>query len=329
MSASDNPIKQTFLPIVTTYTISSQEIPLDIIGPDSQLLAQAFYDYQQEVGYDSLPIIGDSTDIAEAFGCEIGFSQREPFVKQPLIFSCEEEVAQLDIATTKNFRGIQVTLRAVGILAGYATKDIPVIVNSPGPLTATGRILGVESLMLNMALKPSMIKLLLEKVTQFTISYTEALVDAGADIIFLPDPVASGDLISPQMFREFVFPMLKRQIDSINRPTILHICGRIMPVAKDMVETGATVLSVDQNTNIREIRAAVGEKVIIGGNLDPVKVLEKKHPEEVADAARRCCREGGGNFILMPGCSITPETPVANIKALIEVAKDELGKRSQ
>jgi MtaA/CmuA family methyltransferase len=328
MSAGDNPIKQTFLPIISTFSISSQGTPLEVIARDSQLLAQAFYDYQQKVGYDCLPMVGDSTDIAEAFGCEIGIGQREPFVKQPRIFSSEEEVAQLDIPKIRNFRGVQVTLQTVGILARYAKKEIPVIVNSPGPLTATGRILGVENLMLSMASEPAIVKLFLEKVTQFTISYTEALVDAGADIIFLPDPVASGDLISPKMFREFVFPMLKRQIDSINRPTLLHICGRILPIAKDMVDTGATLLSIDQTTDIKEIRAAIGEDVILGGNLDPVEVLEKKRPEEVADAARRCCREGGENFILMPGCAITPETPVANIKALIEVAKDELGTRS-
>ncbi len=324
MAANHNAINQTFLPIVTTYTISSEQTPLETIVSNSQLLAQAFYDYQQKVGYNCLPIMGDSTYVAEAFGCQVGYGQREPFVRQTHTFADPAEVAQLDIPEIGNCARIQAMLQAVSTLSRQATKQIPVIVNSPGPLTSTGRILGMDNLMLNMALNPAMVKSLLEKVTRFLITYTEALVDCGADIFFLPDPMASTDLISPAMFNEFALPMLKRQVSSVDRPVLLHICGKIMPIVKDMADTGAALISIDQNINVEEIRAAIGQKPLIGGNLDPIEILEKKTAAEVAAAARRCCRQGGEDFILMPGCTITPQTPSENIKALIEVAKEEL-----
>jgi len=321
---NDKAILQSFLPIVTTYTVCSEQAPLEAVAADSRLLAQVFYEHQQKAGYDCLPIMGDSTYVAEAFGCEIGYDPREPFVKQTLALTDTAEVARLDIPQVDDHPRLLAMLQAVGILARQADNKMPVLVNSPGPLSSAGRIMGIDNLMLNMALNPALVKGLLEKVPRFIVAYTEALIEWGADIIFLPDPMASSDLISPAMFNEFVMPMLKHQVGRIDKPILLHICGKIMPIAGDMADTGATLLSIDQQVDIQSMREAIGPGVLIGGNLDPVEMIEKKTAEQIASAARRCCRQAGENFILMPGCTITPRTPVENIKALIETAKNEL-----
>ena len=200
------------------------------------------------------------------------------------------------------------------------------MVNSPGPLSSASRILGMDNLMLKLVTEPALVKTLLEKLTQFIISFTDALIEAGADIIFLPEPAGSTNLISPGMFREFVFPILKRQIEQIGRPTVLHICGKIIPIVRDMADTDAEILSIDQDVSIQKARELIDDNVALGGNIDPIEVLAKKTPEEISRISRMNCHEGGANFVLMPGCTITPDTPVENIRAMMNVAKEELDK---
>jgi uroporphyrinogen decarboxylase len=90
-----------------------------------------------------------------------------------------------------------------------------------------------------------------------------------------------------------------------------------------MAETRATLLSLDQRVDLRKVREIVGKDVLLGGNLDPVEVLLKQTPEKVDQAARKCYEDGGPDqFILMPGCTILPDTPVENIRAMMQVAKE-------
>lgn len=312
-----------FFPIVTTHSVTSQGIPLELFMNDSELLSQVFLDYQQKVGYDCFPIMEDSTFTAEAFGCKIGFKEREAFVTEPLSFSSEEEIESYNIPKPENCRRIQLILEAVKYVSRYASKERPVIANSTAPLTSAAKIMGMENLLKKMVREPRLITKLLDKVTEFIISFTDALLEAGADIIFVADPIASADVISPQMFKRFAFPQLNRLIRGIHRPTILHICGNIYPIVHDMIETGPTMLSIDHCVSIKKVRRMVGKDIILGGNLDPGDILFEKTPQQVTDESWRCFREGGReNFILMPGCTIIPDTPVENIRAMMKVAKE-------
>jgi len=64
--------------------------------------------------------------------------------------------------------------------------------------------------------------------TKANIEYTKALIDAGAEIIVISDPIASPDLISPKDFSSIVKPELKKLSQSITSKGaigVLHICG--------------------------------------------------------------------------------------------------------
>ena len=317
----------TFIPIVTTYTITSQGISPELFMNDSQLLSQVFLDYQQRVGFDSLPIMEDSTFTAEAFGCKIGFTEREAFVTEPLTIPSEEKIENYPVPKPKNCNRIQLILEAVQNVSRFASKEKPVIANSTAPLTSAAKTLGMENLLKRMIREPKLITIFLNKVTEFIISFTDALLEAGADIIFVADPVASPDVISPKMFRKFAFPQLKLLIQRIRRPTILHICGNIYPIVHDMIQTAPTMLSVDHCVSIKKVRDMVGKDIILGGNLAPGEILLEKTPGQVTNESWRCCREGGKeNFILMPGCTIVPDTPVGNLRAMMNVAKQSASK---
>ncbi|MBW1933588.1 MAG: hypothetical protein DRH11_15270 [Deltaproteobacteria bacterium] len=312
----------SFIPIVTTYSVTSPDMPLKELLQDSSRICDAFLAYQQSAGYDCIPVMGESTFTAEAFGCRIGLKQHEAFVVKPIVFSSPREIREYVLPPLDKCRTIQTFREAIQRLATYSGEK-PLVTNSTAPFTTAAKIMGMQDFLMKTLSEPELVRALVEKVTSFIIAITRELISAGADLIFIADPLASCDIIAPEMFRHLVYPNLKRIIESIDRPTILHICGKIDRIAKYMAETGATILSIDHNVRIENIRDIVGQDVILGGNLDPAGILLKKDPETIAEDARKCFELAGkDNFILMPGCTIVPNTPVENIRAMIKVAKE-------
>jgi uroporphyrinogen decarboxylase len=88
-----------------------------------------------------------------------------------------------------------------------------------------------------------------------------------------------------------------------------------------MSETGADVLSIDQCMELTESRKTVPEAVL-GGNVDPIQSLLMGTREQVEKDTLNCLRTAGTNrYILMSGCGVPPNTPVENLKTMVETGK--------
>jgi len=88
-----------------------------------------------------------------------------------------------------------------------------------------------------------------------------------------------------------------------------------------MSETGADVLSLDQCMGLTESRTTVPDAVL-GGNVDPIQSLLMGTREQVEKDTLNCLRTAGTNrYILMSGCGVPPNTPVENLKTMVETGK--------
>ncbi len=310
------------LPIVTTYTISSLDIDFEKLVHDGEMLFERFREFQLASGYDTLMIMGDGTYIAEAFGCDMTYEKREPFITSTLPIETEEQAAAVAIPEVECCGRIRALFDAIRMAKKTVGDNVPIITNSPAAFTSTARILGMNETYMNLVMKPDMVKIIIDKVAEYTRNYTDAVIEAGADMIFLADPAASTNLLSPAMFREFAVAAIKQQVEAASVPAMLHICGKVLPIATDMADVGAAMLSIDQDVEVAEIRKTVGNDVVIGGNMDPHQVVAKKSVAEVREKAHENFRDGGENFVLVPGCTIVPNTPMENVRAMCEVASE-------
>jgi len=162
---------------------------------------------------------------------------------------------------------------------------------------------------------------LLDKINDFLLDFGRALIESGANALFIPDPTASSTMISPLMFRELVLPRLQSLINHLDVPCILHICGDTSPILSSIGETGADVLSLDQCMGLTESRKTVPDAVL-GGNVDPVQSLLMGTREQVEKDTLHCLRSAGtSRYILMSGCGVPPNTPVENLKTMVETGK--------
>jgi uroporphyrinogen-III decarboxylase len=69
-------------------------------------------------------------------------------------------------------------------------------------------------------------------------------------------------------------------------------------------------------------RAAAGAEQALCGNLDPVRVMLGGTPAEIRAALAACEREAGPRYVVGAGCEIPRGTPLQNVRALVEYARN-------
>lgn len=190
-----------------------------------------------------------------------------------------------------------------------------------GPFTLAGLMMGVEGSALSTLTDPQLMHAVLDFCTRVINRYARVLEMAGADMIGILEPTAK--LISPNAFREFSVPYIRRIKESLSVPLILHICGDATPHLSYMVETGVEGLSLDAPVCFPEVVKLIPEDVCLVGNVDPVKVLAHGSPEEVRQSVRKLVEsmKEYDNFILSTGCDLPPETPLENIEAFMQAGR--------
>jgi uroporphyrinogen decarboxylase len=135
-------------------------------------------------------------------------------------------------------------------------------------------------------------------------------------------------LISAKQFREFAKPYLAEVVSAVKGLTggvgpSLHICGDSSNIWPDMADTGASVLSIDDQVDLAAASAQVGDRVGLIGNVRPTASMANGTPGDVKANARECFDKGVGNpkgYILGLGCALPINTPPENVHALNDAA---------
>jgi uroporphyrinogen decarboxylase len=106
---------------------------------------------------------------------------------------------------------------------------------------------GMENLLLDYYDNPRLAHELAEMVIDYKIRLMRKAIREGADAVVSGDDYANqhGTVMSPQHFRQFVLPYLKRSIDAAHDegvPFIKHTDGNIWAILDDLVQAGIDAL---------------------------------------------------------------------------------------
>jgi oxygen-independent coproporphyrinogen-3 oxidase len=167
---------------------------------------------------------------------------------------------------------------------------------------------------------PALVRELLERIARATTAYLKSQIAAGASAIQLFDTWA-GEL-TPAEYNAFELPatqMIFSALAGADIPKILFAKGSAQHLAS-LAKTGASVLSVDCNTDLAEARRNLGPHIALQGNVDPAILLGDE--AAIRRAAREAIEKTGGlGHILNLGHGILPTTPVANAKAFVDAGQ--------
>lgn len=261
------------------------------------------------------------TVLVEAMGCEVnmGTKNRQPSViAHPYPKSLDDAAIPADLLQKGR---IPAVLEAIKIVREKVGPDVPIIGGMEGPVTVASDLVSVKSFMKWSIKKTDLFEQALDLATEAAIAYANAMVEAGADIIAIADPVASPDLMSPDTFRQFLQSRLQKFSASVNSVTVLHICGKVNAILSDMADCGFEGLSVEEKIGTaKEGKDIIGNRARLVGNVSsPFTLLPG--PIDKIKAEAKTALEGGID-VLAPGCGIAPMTPLEHIKAMV-AARDE------
>ncbi len=160
----------------------------------------------------------------------------------------------------------------------------------------------------------------MDTLTDLSIKYATAQVKAGADTILIGEATCSGDLISPDTYRDFVVPYHSRLCPAIPAPSILHICGNSTRHIPYLAQTGAAGYSFDEGAEINITREQLKGKVAMIGYVPTVNPLLQGTPEAVYQYSLDCL--GHEVDILTPGCSLPQHVTFDNLAAINQAVYD-------
>lgn len=231
-----------------------------------------------------------------------------------------------DIDMTPHFPEDYLTRGRIPVLCKALKKvkeevgdEVAVIGGVIGPFTIVGELIGINNFMVATLKHPKMLHEFLRVATKAATQLAQALVQAGADVICIEDMLASMDMISPKIYKELAWPWEEELTSRIApAPVILHICGRVNPIIKPMIATGAAALSFEPKTDVAAVKLAIqeeGKKIGVIGGIDTMKDLFFGNPEIARASALKAAEDGYD--VIAPGCSIPPGATTETIKAML------------
>jgi uroporphyrinogen decarboxylase len=170
--------------------------------------------------------------------------------------------------------------------------------------------------------QPDAWRLLLEKLTTVLRDFARQQVEAGADVIQIFDSWVGA--LSVEDYREFVLPVTKllvREVQAFGVPVIYFgvDTASLLPA---MRETGADVLGLDWRIPLGKAWRELDYACAVQGNLDPITLFAE--PELIRRRVRHILDEAAGRagHIFNLGHGIVPETPVENVKAVVNFVRE-------
>jgi len=187
---------------------------------------------------------------------------------------------------------------------------------------------GVEKMMQDMFKKADLVTKTIDVAADIIYHFYEPMIKNGSiEAIAIADATASGDLISPRMFKKFAVPALKKfndRIAALNCGRFLHICGDTTKSIEMFPETGAQCIALDMKVDLAVAKEKIGDRMCIGGNTPPVFVLNNGTVEDCKKSALECIEKAAANggYVLLPGCDIPPSVTVENIDAYLSTGRN-------
>ena len=159
----------------------------------------------------------------------------------------------------------------------------------------------------------------LDMITQSTIKYLKAQIEAGADLIQIFDSWAG--ILSPDQYSEFSVRYISQICDAIDEVPVTVFSKDASGSRYVLATLNCDVIGLDWTMDIKESREIIGSEKTLQGNLDPCVLYADKETIK-RETHKMLKRFGPHRHIANLGHGVYPDTPLDGVKHFIETVKN-------
>lgn len=316
----------------------------------AQIVGQERFQYDCVIDYDMMG------PVEEALGTVLKYPENDvPMVKEPAIRTKEDMSRihwKIDPRKDGNMPKVLYVIRRLKeelLKRGGGKQHVPIMTWGSCPSRTVGCLLGFQKWFTIVVRDPDWAQELMELALDPWLEMVKAEVESGADLVWVNDPVSSGDCISREAYEKLTQPMERKFIEAIRRetgvPIIFHPCGnwhdRLDLIAQNQADAyflGPMDIRLCVEKIVEQNKAGKARAKAINGNIGATSpcTADKKTPLPYAttlasgtpDAIEAECREiirvvegSGLRSILGPNCWTPQGVPFVNIDAVVYAAR--------
>lgn len=297
------------------YQLLRKKYPLNELFHQPELAAEITQLPLALFDLDAAILFSDILVIAELFGLKVHFPEgKSPFIEP--ILENEQDIQALSIRPAEEV--LSYVFKTIQLLQGKLS--VPLLGFSGAPFTVATYLLQGEARTKEWIYHhPQTFHLLLQKLTEATITYLKLQIQAGVAAVQIFDSWAN--LLTYSHFMEFSAPYLKQIVTALKSdsvPVILFCRGSSsLPLELSALEPHA--ISFDWQKELSQIRSQVPTHIAVQGNFDP-HLLKAPIPVITQTVTKLLnSMQGDPGFIVNLGHGILPDTPVDHVKAFVDL----------
>lgn len=328
ISKGEKPDRIPFVP--TIYEHSAKvigKLPSEV-AKDEDLIVESQLHCYELYKHDLVSVGVDIYNIeCEALGARINYydDERLPSIKE-ILLADKGNFEKLRIPDPAYSGRMPVMLNAVDRINRKIGKEVIVNGTIVGPFTLAAILRGFENFLMDLLFDAEFANKLMIFCEKVGLSYAEYFIKRGAGLS-INESWISPPLLSPYLYREYVFPVERNMIKKIKEIGLNNVAlisgGDTASIAKLMVETGTSLLMADSNTDQKYFKELCAKRnVMLRASIDSKIVehgIEKELRQSVAKVIDICA--GYNKFVF--GCGIVSfNTPPENLLLLKKIVKE-------
>ncbi|MEX1188054.1 MAG: uroporphyrinogen decarboxylase [Bacteroidia bacterium] len=273
------------------------------------------------LGVDAAIIFSDILVIPQAMGCPYKMiEQKGPWFEQTIRSS--SDLNKLHIADPA--ADLSFVLDAIRITKKELNGRVPLIGFAGAPWTIMAYMTeGSGSKTFSVARKllytdEVFTHKLLQMITESTVAYLKAQIEAGADMVQIFDSWAG--ILSPEQYEKYSLPYIRQICEAITEVPVTVFAKGAFFARKQLSTLPCRTIGLDWNMDIKESRELIGDEKTLQGNLDPC-LLYADH-ETIRKATIEMLKSFGPlKHIANLGHGVYPDTDPESVKVFIDTVK--------
>lgn len=270
---------------------------------------------------DIMVMQGDLLMDVEAMGNELRFPEDSLCISTKVALEDKGKLNSLKLADPQKDGRMPLYLEVLAETKKIIS-DAAVSAVIAGPWTIAIGLREAGRLLRDAMKDPDFVHELMEFTTQMSIRFGEAVYPLKVGVSYSEAP-ASCSLISPKIYRDFIFPYHEQIVDHFKEKKVgtgLHICGFATPILEDMVNTGVTNISIDAPTDLAKAVEITRGRAVLIGNVN-TNLFYSGSKEEMETAIKSCLEVApkDSGYILASGCEVPGIAPPEKVDWFMEI----------